>query len=155
MHKMVPILIGGAVLVGGVLLNVFYEPVTLQQSRPEPAPPPAAAETAAVQPPAETFAPVFEPCAHCHQVGEGAKNSTGPVLNAILGKPVASGDYPYSQAMQDADLAWDEETLKAFIMDPEAVIPGSRMYFGGVPEDQAEAIVQFLKAPEPDTGQSL
>ncbi|WMT91272.1 c-type cytochrome [Pelagibacterium sp. H642] len=150
MHKMVPILVGGAVLVGGVLLNIFYEPVVVQQSRPEPAAPPPAVANVATQPPPETFAPVFEPCAHCHQVGEGAKNSTGPVLNAILGKPAASGDYPYSQAMQDADLVWDEETLKAFIMAPETVVPDSRMYFGGVPEEEAEAIIEFLKAPSAD-----
>src|SRR5690606_3572741 len=118
----------------GVLLNVFYVPVVVQQSRPEPAAPPPAVANGAAPPPAETFAPVFEPWAHCQQVGEGAKSSTGPVLNAILGKPAASGDYPYSQAMQDADLVWDEETLKAFIMAPETVVPDSRMYFGGVPE---------------------
>jgi cytochrome c len=106
----------------------------------------SAAELASLKPPADTFAPVFEPCAHCHQIGKGARISTGPVLTGIIGRPAASTNYPYSKAMRDSGLIWDETTLRAFLANPRQMVPGTRMIFPGLANDQMDALVAFLKS---------
>lgn len=103
-------------------------------------------QPAPARPPPETFAPVFEPCAHCHQVGAGARHASGPELNGIVGDPAAARDYPYSAAMRDSGLVWDEDTLVTFLVDPYGLVPGTRMLFEGMPRDRAEAIVDYLKS---------
>ena len=35
----------------------------------------------------EAGAIVFKKCMACHQVGEGARNGIGPVLNGVVGRP--------------------------------------------------------------------
>lgn len=98
------------------------------------------------RPPAETFAPVFEPCAHCHQVGDGARHASGPELNGIIGSRAAGRDYPYSVAMRDSGLVWDEATLTDFLVDPDAVVPGTRMLLEGLSREEASRVVDYLKS---------
>ena len=46
---------------------------------------------------------VFKKCKSCHQVGEGAKNRSGPVLTGIVGSPAGSVDgFRYSNALKNA-----------------------------------------------------
>jgi cytochrome c len=69
-------------------------------------------------------------CASCHQVGPSARGGFGPQLNGILGRPAGStADYNYSPAMKNAHVVWSEQTLAAFIRDPERVVPGTKMRF--------------------------
>ena len=42
----------------------------------------------------------------------------------------------YSDALKSANLVWDEQTLDAWIADPQALIPGNLMRFPGVPDPQ-------------------
>ena len=37
-------------------------------------------------PPPETFAAVFAPCAHCHEIGPGAHGDDGPPLTGVIGR---------------------------------------------------------------------
>ena len=40
---------------------------------------------------------VFKKCMACHKVGEAAKNSVGPVLNGVIGRPAGTAEgYSYS-----------------------------------------------------------
>ena len=97
-------------------------------------------------PPKLTFTPVFEPCAHCHEIGDGARTSSGPVLNGIVGRKAgARDDYPYSQAMKDSGIVWTEANLQRFLESPGAVVSGTRMAVGGFSEDQIDPIIDFLK----------
>jgi len=97
---------------------------------------------------------VFNKCRVCHQVGETAKNSVGPILNGVIGRPAASVESfgRYSQAMKDAKLTWDEATLDQYLASPRAVVPGTAMSFAGLPsaEDRAD-LIAWLKqnAPAP------
>lgn len=102
---------------------------------------PAAART-----PAQTFDPRFQSCAHCHQVGPDARKSSGPVLTGVLGRKAATTDYPYSQAMRDSEIVWDEATLRAFVKSPQRVVPGTRMAFGGLDDEKIDALIDFLKS---------
>ena len=96
-------------------------------------------------PPPETFAAVFTPCAHCHEIGQGARTMTGPPLTGIIGRKAASTPhYPYSRALRDSAITWDAATLARFIANPQAVVPGTRMIFGGLPQQDIGALVSFI-----------
>lgn len=87
-------------------------------------------------------------CRTCHTVKQG-DNRLGPNLYKIIGRLAGSVDaYNYSSALQNADFAWDEETLDRFIANPEQTVPGNNMKpFGGISskEDRAK-IIGFLRA---------
>lgn len=94
---------------------------------------------------------VFRQCQSCHQVGEGAKNRTGPVLNGIYGQPAGMvADFRYSRAlsaMADDGLVWDEPSLAAFLADPRGFMKGTKMSFRGLREDEdLAAIIAYLQA---------
>lgn len=97
-------------------------------------------------PPSKTFSRIFEPCAHCHEIGDGARQSAGPILNDIIGRKAASEPYPYSKAMRDSGLTWTEEVLRRFIRSPGEVVPGTRMVFGGLPDEKIGPLIDFLKS---------
>lgn len=97
-------------------------------------------------PPRETFAPAFAPCAHCHQIGPGARNSTGPVLTGVFNRPAASTSYPYSSALRDSGLIWDETTLRAFLKNPHKLVPGTRMAFAGLNEAETDKVLAYLRS---------
>lgn len=72
----------------------------------------------------------FVPCASCHQVGRSARAAFGPQLNALFGRRAGSTtDYRYSAAMKRSGIVWTEQTLAAYIRDPQAVVPGTSMRF--------------------------
>ena len=46
---------------------------------------------------------VFKKCRTCHQVGDAAKNSVGPILNGIVGRPAGTIEgFIYSTANKEA-----------------------------------------------------
>jgi len=66
---------------------------------------------------------VFKKCKACHKIGEGAKNSVGPVLNDVIGRTAGTAEgYKYSPSMiaaGEAGLVWDQELVAQFIEDPK------------------------------------
>src|SRR6516164_5583269 len=96
---------------------------------------------------------VFLVCKVCHQIGDSAKNAVGPVLNGLIGRKAGSVDgYNYSDANKKSGLTWDEATFTDYIKDPKAKIPGTKMAFAGVKDEQKiKDLIAFLhtfdKAP--------
>ncbi len=92
---------------------------------------------------------VFGKCKACHQVGDDARNRTGPVLNGIIGSQAGQNpDFRYSNPMQAAaedGLVWTTEELTAFLENPRSYMRGTRMTFAGLrkPED-IEAVLAYL-----------
>jgi cytochrome c len=86
-------------------------------------------------------------CRTCHTMREG-DNRLGPSLHGVVGRKAGSlPGFPFSQAMANSGIVWDEATLDRFIADPDAVVPGNGMKpYGGVtaPEDRA-LLVAYLK----------
>tara|TARA_R110002051_G_scaffold83650_9_gene148357 strand:+ start:37157 stop:38179 length:1023 start_codon:yes stop_codon:yes gene_type:complete len=93
----------------------------------------------------------FRQCKACHQVGEDAKNRTGPVLNGVVGRAAGlADDFRYSGDMADAGaagLVWTEAELTAFLINPKDYMSGTRMTFRGV-RDEADivGIIAYLKS---------
>ncbi|MGH6841934.1 MAG: c-type cytochrome, partial [Methylocella sp.] len=53
--------------------------------------------------------------------------------------------YTYSDANKSSGLTWDEATLKEFLHNPKAKIPGTKMVFAGLPkEDDRDNLVAYL-----------
>ena len=79
---------------------------------------------------------VFAACRPCHQVGETAKNSVGPVLNGLIGRRAGSAPaYTYSDANKNSGLTWDDATFTEYIKDPRAKIPGTKMVYAGLKDE--------------------
>ncbi|SDH38289.1 cytochrome c [Pseudomonas flavescens] len=87
-------------------------------------------------------------CGNCHNVGRGARAAFGPQLNGIVGRTAGStADYRYSPAMKGAALQWNAQTLGAFIKDPDAVVPGNKMRFWGIgDQDKIDSLLLYLQA---------
>ncbi|MDQ0395123.1 c-type cytochrome [Labrys monachus] len=115
--------------------------VALHAPEPEPA-----RATADMRPPDATFDPVFEPCAHCHQIGPGARSMTGPSLQGVIGRKAGTlAGYPFSAAMRASGATWDAATLDRFIAAPQALVPGTRMIFAGIDDPtRRQALVAFI-----------
>ena len=90
---------------------------------------------------------VFAQCRACHQVGESAKNAVGPVLNGLFGRPAGTVEgYAYSPANKNSGITWDEATFRDYIKDPKAKIPGTKMIYAGLKDEQRiNDLVAYLK----------
>ena len=89
---------------------------------------------------------VFNQCKACHQVGPEAKNGVGPVLNGIVGRKAGEvPGYNYSDANKGSGLTWDEATLRVYLTDPKAKVPGTKMIFPGIKrEKQLDDLMAYL-----------
>jgi cytochrome c len=92
-------------------------------------------------------ASVFKMCASCHQVGPNARRGFGPQLNGLFGRRAGNTpDYTYSDAMLRSGIIWNEQTLSAFLRDPDKTVPGNKMRFWGLHDDnQIRALVAYLR----------
>jgi cytochrome c len=94
----------------------------------------------------------FAVCRACHQIGPTAKNGIGPVLNGIIGRK--AGTYPgynYSEANRDSGIVWTPEELDTYLVDPQKVVPHTKMIFPGLKDQQKRAdVIAFLKQYAPD-----
>jgi cytochrome c len=95
---------------------------------------------------------VFSKCKICHQIGEGAKNMVGPVLNGVVGRPAGAYEgYHYSDANKNSGITWDEAALKEYLKDPKAKVPGTKMVFPGLKsDDDINNVLAYLKQFGPD-----
>jgi cytochrome c len=111
-----------------------------------------ASMSAAVAQDAAAGEKVFGKCKICHQIGEGAKNMVGPVLNGVVGRHSGIYEgYHYSDANKNSGITWDEATLKEYLKDPKAKVPGTKMVFPGLKSDDDIAnVIAYLKQFGPD-----
>lgn len=92
---------------------------------------------------------VFRKCKACHQVGEGAKPKTGPVLNGVIGRTAGTTEgFKYSKAMIGAGeegLVWTVEKLDEYLTNPRQFVKGNRMSFAGLKRDKDRAdVIAYL-----------
>jgi cytochrome c len=95
----------------------------------------------------------FRQCSSCHEVGANARDRTGPNLNGILGRAIGSVDgFRYSNVFQDAAEAgdvWTADAIAAFLIDPRGTMPGTKMAFRGVRnEEDIAAIIAYIESME-------
>jgi len=92
---------------------------------------------------------VFGKCKACHSIE--AKDGTGPHLNGVVGRPIATVEgFAYSDSMAAHHPAvWDAETLFHFLENPKAFAADTKMKFAGLPkpEDRANLIAFLTQHP--------
>jgi cytochrome c len=95
---------------------------------------------------------IFGVCKTCHQIGEGAKSGIGPSLNGVIGRKAGTlQGYSYSPANIGSGLTWDEETFREYIKDPKAKVPGTKMFYAGLKDEQKTSdLIAFLKQFDAD-----
>lgn len=89
----------------------------------------------------------FARCRACHTVTQGGPNMTGPNLWGVFGHPAGRHEgYTYSKALQAADFTWDGDQLDQWLANPRTYLPGNKMNFAGVPDDQDRRdLIAWLK----------
>jgi cytochrome c len=88
----------------------------------------------------------FAVCQTCHTVNKGGGNGIGPNLFGIAGRKAASfAGFYYSPALKSSKIVWTNDKLKAWVMAPSKLAPGTRMTFAGVRDAaRADDIVAYL-----------
>jgi cytochrome c len=94
---------------------------------------------------------VFNQCRACHSIEQGGRNGVGPNLHGVVGRKAGSIEsFRYSASMREkaaGGLAWDEDTLRAYLANPKAVVPAGSMSYPGLRnEQQLNDLIAYLKA---------
>ena len=127
------------------------EPAVAPEPAPEPTPEPVVEEVALDPALLKKGEKVFKKCKACHQVGDKAKNKTGPILNGIVGAPIGAVEgFKYSKAMKalgEEGAVWDDENLTAFLTKPKKFLKKTKMSFAGLKKEaDIEAVTEYLKS---------
>lgn len=88
----------------------------------------------------------FQVCSSCHVIDE-ERHRAGPHLVGLFGREAGgAGGFRYSAAMVDSGIVWNEESLDDFLAAPRSVVPGNRMSFAGLrDDDERAALIAFLR----------
>lgn len=89
----------------------------------------------------------FLQCVMCHSAVPGGHKS-GPSLARIWGRKAATveGFWDYSEALKQADIVWNAETLNEWLISPKAMVPGTSMRISGVKDARDRRdIIAYLK----------
>jgi cytochrome c len=84
-------------------------------------------------------------CNICHDVVAG-KNRVGPTLFGVVGRKAGTeAGFTYSDGMKGSGLTWDAATLDRYLADPRGVVPGTKMTYGGLKNDeQRRDLIAYL-----------
>jgi cytochrome c len=87
-------------------------------------------------------------CAACHTFGKGEPNRVGPNLYGVVGRPKGTeGGFDYSASLKGKGGNWSVADLNAFLTNPKAFVPGTKMSFAGVPRGSERAdVIAFLNS---------
>jgi cytochrome c len=78
----------------------------------------------------------FHKCLPCHSIGDDAQNKIGPELNGLDGRHSGTvAGFDYSDANKNSGIVWGEAKFKEYIKDPRGVVPGTKMIFAGIKND--------------------
>jgi len=91
----------------------------------------------------------YDACARSHGL-EREGTVLGPPLRDVIGSRVASDrSFEYSPALKQLGGTWTEERLDAFLKNPSAVVPGTRMAFEGIADStRRKALISYLRASQ-------
>jgi cytochrome c len=88
----------------------------------------------------------YQYCQSCHTLDE---DDVGPRHRGVVGRRAASvPGYAYSPGLKASGLVWDAATLDRWMMSPQKLVPGTKM-FAQVADPQARAdIIAYLANPD-------
>lgn len=95
----------------------------------------------------EKGAEIYKQCIACHSL-EPKLHLTGPSLVGIFERKAgtAPGFLRYSNALKNADVVWNAESLDEWLRNPRDFLPNNLMLFKGINEPQArQDLIAYLK----------
>lgn len=97
---------------------------------------------------------VFHKCRTCHEIGVGATNFYGPVLNGLIGRPAGSvPGYAYSDANKNSGKVWDAASVKEYLKKPKLDVPNTNMTFPGLKDEtEIDNVIAFISQFERSGG---
>lgn len=89
----------------------------------------------------------FAQCAACHPSAAGQPHGVGPNLHGRFGQPIAGAPgFVFSRALSKHQGVWSEAELDAWLADPQAYAPGTKMAYAGLKDPaQRRAVIEYLK----------
>jgi cytochrome c len=82
-------------------------------------------------------------CTACHSI---EYNGAGPAHKGVFGRKAGSAPgFAYSKALRDSSVVWSEETLAKWLENPEALIPGQRMFVQTPDGAERADLIAYLK----------
>ncbi len=86
-------------------------------------------------------------CTGCHAVDA---NRVGPAHRGVFGRKAGGvPDFAYSSALKNSQVIWNEQTLQAWLADPEKLIAGQAMYFRVTSAQSQQDIIAYLATLTP------
>ena len=87
-------------------------------------------------------------CSLCHTLSSDGGNRAGPTLYKVFGRKAGTlPGYPYSDALKNADIIWNEETIGLlFGLGPNHYTPGTKMPIQKIDDPKTlKALIAYLK----------
>jgi cytochrome c len=86
---------------------------------------------------------LYQGCESCHSLNE---NDVGPKHRGVVGRKAGSvADYAYSPALKNSGVTWDEASLNRWLINPSAMVPGTKMFFKIDDAKSRADIIAYLK----------
>lgn len=87
-------------------------------------------------------AELYPACQGCHALDD---NDVGPKHRGVVGRPAGSvPGYAYSAALKGSGIVWTPASLDAWLTNPQAMVPGAKMYFSVARAQDRADIIAFL-----------
>ena len=110
--------------------------LTSMALRAEPASPPLQGDPARGQ-------TLYQACSGCHSIDD---DDVGPRHRGVVGRRAGTvAEYSYSPALKASGLVWDAATLDRWLTNPQALVPGTKMYFSLADPQKRADIIAYLQ----------
>ncbi len=89
-------------------------------------------------------ATLYQACMACHSLDE---DDVGPRHRGVVGRTAGTvPGFAYSPALRNSHIVWEADTLDRWLTNPQALVPGARMFFA-MPNAQDRAdVIAWLSA---------
>ncbi|WP_298280087.1 c-type cytochrome [uncultured Bradyrhizobium sp.] len=88
-------------------------------------------------------ATLYQGCGDCHSI---EKNDVGPMHKGVVGRLAGSvAGYNYSPALKNSKIVWTEANLDKWLSGPDAMVPGTKMFYEVQDQKDRADIIAFLK----------
>jgi cytochrome c len=87
---------------------------------------------------------LYQVCMGCHSLDE---DDVGPRHRGVVGRTAGTvPGYAYSPALKNSHIVWDAETLDRWLTNPQAFVPGAKMFFAmPAAQDRADVIAYLAE----------